>query len=65
MNPTTRGTNAKTHFSVREHLQQFNVNGVALLLHGFECPCDFEPPLKQLVGVSICQAWKWFRAFRR
>jgi hypothetical protein len=51
--PSTKGTNAKAQFSIREHLQQFSVYGVPFLLQGLEVPCDFHPPLKQLVWVQI------------
>jgi hypothetical protein len=52
-------------FSIREHLQQFSVYCLALLLQGLELPCDLHPPLKQLVGIEFRQMREWVWAFRR
>ena len=36
--PSTRGTNTTAEFRIGEHLQQFGVNCLALLLQGLELP---------------------------
>jgi hypothetical protein len=63
--PSTRGTNTTTEFSVREYVLKVGINRLALLLQNFDVPCDLNPPLKQLIRIEVLQMGEGVFCFRR
>jgi hypothetical protein len=64
-NPSTRGTNTKTEFGVRENALEVGINRLAFLLQGLDLPSDLNPPLQQLIRVEVLQMGERVCAFRR
>jgi hypothetical protein len=57
--------NTKAQFCIREHLQQFGVNCLALLLQDLQLGADLHPTLEQVIRRQVLQVRKWIWALRR